>query len=236
MRRLVLYVLAMLMLVACATPAVQPEQGHERWREAIARFERAAASGSEPAAAVIFIGSSSIAGWSTLAQDLAPIPVIRRGFGGSKITDAAYYAESLVRADSPRAMVLFAGTNDITPGTTVQPGDIVRSFDEFVRKARLHHPEVPIYFIAITPSPLRWRAWPLAREANAAIRRYMEGRPDLRFIDFTDRLLGPDGTPDPRYYVADRLHMSPEGYAIWREVIRERLLSDIPDLAAAGGK
>src|SRR5205823_4450612 len=36
-----------------------------------------------PARAVLFIGSSSIRMWTTLAQDFPEIPVINRGFGGS---------------------------------------------------------------------------------------------------------------------------------------------------------
>ena len=32
---------------------------------------------------LLFVGSSSIRFWGELAQDMAPIPVIKRGFGGS---------------------------------------------------------------------------------------------------------------------------------------------------------
>ena len=36
---------------------------------------------------LLFVGSSSIRFWGELAEDMAPVPVINRGFGGSKIGD-----------------------------------------------------------------------------------------------------------------------------------------------------
>ena len=44
---------------------------------------------------------------------MAPLPVLRHGFGGAKLNDVVYYAERLVSAYRPRAVVVFAGTNDI---------------------------------------------------------------------------------------------------------------------------
>ena len=32
-------------------------------------------------------------------------------------------------------------------------------------------------------------------------------------------MLGADGQPKPDIYVADRLHMNPKGYALWREAV-----------------
>jgi hypothetical protein len=62
---------------------------------------------------IVFTGSSSITFWSTLEQDMNPLPVINRGFGGSRLNDVVYYAPRLVVAYRPRAVVLFAGTNDL---------------------------------------------------------------------------------------------------------------------------
>ena len=67
---------------------------------------------------LLFVGSSSIRFWGELAEDMAPVPVINRGFGGSKIGDVVHYADTLFQADNPRAIVIFVGTNDMTPQQT----------------------------------------------------------------------------------------------------------------------
>ena len=40
-------------------------------------------------------------------------------------------------------------------------------------------------------------------------------------------LLGENGQPDPENYRLDKLHLSDEGYAIWTEIIRTRLMRDL---------
>jgi hypothetical protein len=53
--------------------------------EAFARQDRLQ---PPPPHGVLFIGSSSIRAWSTLAEDFPGVPVINRGFGGSAIADS----------------------------------------------------------------------------------------------------------------------------------------------------
>src|SRR5262245_18276972 len=117
----------LLVLVSCVLvqPLLAAEQDNRddplRWEAAISEFEKAAALQPEPKDAVLFVGRSSIRRWSTLRADMAPIPVIQRGFGGSRLADATYYAERLVNVYRPRAVVLFSGTNDITPDHAKSP-------------------------------------------------------------------------------------------------------------------
>ena len=198
------------------------------WEHAIAAFDSKTQSGKLPADAIIFIGSSSIRLWASLREDMAPIPVIQRGFGGAKINDLVHYTERLVAAPSPRALVVFAGSNDIQPGAAKDPQMILDSFREFVSRARAVHADIPIYYIAITPTPRRWEIWPISRAANALIEDFAASQEGLQVIDTTAGLLGPDGSPDPDNYLFDNLHLGTEGYAIWAGIIRPRLLADFP--------
>ncbi len=50
---------------------------------------------------LLFVGSSSIRFWGELAEDMTPVPVINRGFGGSKIGDVVHYAETLFQQITP---------------------------------------------------------------------------------------------------------------------------------------
>ena len=48
----------------------------DAWEWAIARFEAEDRRQPPPRGAIVFTGSSSITFWKTLAQDMAPLPVI----------------------------------------------------------------------------------------------------------------------------------------------------------------
>ena len=125
------------------------------------------------------------------------------------------------------AVVVFAGTNDIHPGNTKPPEQLLATYQRFIAKVRADLPDAPIYYIAITPSPLRWEVWDIAQQANQLIAEYSEREPGLFVIDTGPSLLGADGTPNRDNYVFDGLHLSEAGYAIWTELIRERLLADL---------
>ena len=43
--------------------------------------------------------------------------------------------------------------------------------------------EIPIYYIAITPSILRWEVWPIAKQTNDLIEKFSSEDPLLHFID-----------------------------------------------------
>ena len=175
---------------------------------------------------LLFVGSSSIRFWDELAEDMAPVPVINRGFGGSKIGDVVHYADILFQADNPRAIVIFVGTNDMTPQRTKSVGTMTAGFSAMMLALRKQHPDVPVYYIAITPSPLRWVIWDEAVAVNEAIQTLISQMPNTRFIDTGEALIS-DGEPNPDNYVVDRLHLSAKGYDIWAEIIRSRLFSDL---------
>ena len=175
---------------------------------------------------LLFVGSSSIRFWGELAEDMTPVPVINRGFGGSKIGDVVHYAETLFQADNPRAIVIFVGTNDMTPQQIKSVGTMTAGLSTMMSALRKQHPDVPVYYIAITPSPLRWVIWDEAVSVNEAIQTLILQMPNTHFIDTGEALIS-DGEPNPDSYVFDRLHLSAKGYDIWAEIIRSRLFSDL---------
>ena len=201
------------------------------WEEDIRALEAATRGSFPPGEAVLFIGSSSIRFWDSLHVDMAPIPVIQHGFGGAKLNDVVYYADRLVSAYRPRSVVVFAGSNDITPSAAKTPEILLASYREFVGKVRQQQPDLPIYYIAITPSPRRWEVWSIAQTANALIVDFCATDDELHFIDTGPALLDSAGEADPPNYVFDKLHLSEKGYRIWTSIIRPRLLADMPEYA-----
>jgi len=197
--------------------AVRPD----RWEAEIAKLEKADRENPPPPGAVVFVGSSSVRRWKTLKEDFPGIPVINHGFGGSRIADCTRYIDRIVVPCRPRMVVLYAGDNDLAGRRT--PTQVFEDYREFVEQVRRKLPGVPIAYISIKPSPARRKYQEAMREANEMIRAYVVGEDDLIYIDVFTPMLGPDGTPRPELFVADRLHLSKQGYDLWREIVAPHL-------------
>jgi lysophospholipase L1-like esterase len=197
------------------------------WEASIRTFEEEDRRQPPAPGRIVFTGSSSFTLWSTMERDLAPLPVLNRGFGGARLQDVLRYAERLVLPYQPRAIVLFAGTNDIAWPKPATAQQVYEGYLAIIRCLQSRLPETSIYFVAITPTLARWEYWHIAREANRLIEARTRSDPRLRFIDLTDELLGPDGKPDRSLYRLDKLHPNQKGYQRWTAVIRPRLLADL---------
>jgi lysophospholipase L1-like esterase len=203
--------------LACPLVAAGPE----RWRKAIEAFEAADRANRPPQDAILFIGSSTIARWKTLAQDFPEQQVINRGFGGSQIADSVFYAERIVIAYRPRLIVLRAGGNDIQAGKT--PEQVAADFKAFVEKVRAKLPDARIAYLTIDATPSRRRNAEREKKANQLIRDYVAAGKNLDYIDTSGAMLGADGKPREELFVKDRLHFNAEGYKILASVVRSHL-------------
>lgn len=190
------------------------------WQSEIAAFAAIDRLDPAPADAVLFVGSSSIRLWHTLAADFPELPTINRGFGGSEIADSVYFAEQLIGPYRPRAIVMYAGGNDLADGKS--PEQVRDAFGAFVTQARRWAGEVPFAYLSIKPNLSRRRQLPQIRAANALIRACAQER-GVDFLDIHQHMLGADGEADPRWFDADGLHLNAEGYALWTGEVRDWL-------------
>jgi len=197
------------------------------WESTIKKFETQDRLQPPAKNSIVFVGSSSFTFWSTLEQDMAPFPVINRGFGGSRMQDVMKYVTRIVLPYHPRTVILFAGTNDIGDDKPDPARQIFDGYLDFVKQIQAALPEAIVYYVAITPTPARWKFWPIAAEVNRLIQEHTQNDPNLRFIDFTEKLLGVDGKPDRSLYKFDRIHPNRKCYAIWTAAIKSRLEADM---------
>ncbi|HEU4670260.1 MAG TPA: SGNH/GDSL hydrolase family protein [Dyella sp.] len=191
---------------------------HTVWNKDIAAFEAADRAQPQAPGAVLFIGSSSIRFWTTLASDFPEVRTINRGFGGSEINDSTWFADRIVAPYQPSAIVMYAGDNDIAAGDS--PAFVLKAFQDFVRKARSVDPGVPIAFIAIKPSMARKALLPQIREANEKIRDWAVAQPGVTYLDIFTPMLGADGQPQPKWFREDGLHMNRSGYELWIGIVK----------------
>jgi hypothetical protein len=84
------------------------------WERSIRIFEKEDRKKGVRKDPIIFTGSSSIAYWKSLTEDMAPLTVLNRGFGGSQISDVTHYIDRIIVPYRPKGIVFYAGENDIT--------------------------------------------------------------------------------------------------------------------------
>ncbi len=183
------------------------------WQKEIAVLVAGDVANPPPQHAVLFVGSSSIRLWTTLAQDFPGIPSINRGFGGSLIADSTRYVGRIVVPYHPNVIVLYAGDNDIAEHRT--SSQAIDAFKAFVARVRRDLPQVPIVFISIKPSVSRAALWSQMREANEGIAVWAKTQAKVIYLDVASKMLDPDGKPRPELLREDGLHMTPAGYTIW---------------------
>ena len=201
-----------------ATPAGEDPL---RWTEDVTRLAAQASTVERP---VVFLGSSSIRRWDSLPEDMAPLPVLNRGFGGSRIHDSVHWFDALVVPEDPRALVVFAGTNDLSGKEPRSPSWIASRFEALARLHKQRLPGVPLVYIAISPTPARAEHLQSVLATNRLIQARCSSDPDLVFVDTASALLDGAGRPDPRWFVEDRLHLNADGYAHWTATLRPVVL------------
>ncbi len=172
---------------------------------------------------VLFIGSSSFRLWKTMSDDLAPVPVVNRGFGGSTIPDVLYFANRLILPHQPKIIVFYCGENDLSSDDLSVKGG-VHNFKDFHKYLKKNLPEARLYFISIKPSVRREALWPKFQEANKSLEKYISRQKNYYFVDVSTSMLDADGKVLQDIFLDDNLHMNAKGYAIWIEKIKPLLL------------
>jgi lysophospholipase L1-like esterase len=188
-----------------------------RFADDIAAFEAADRRDPPAPGGILFVGSSTIRLWPSLANDFPGVAVVQRGFGGSEISDVVLYAPRIVLPYRPRLIVFYAGDNDLNAGES--PESVLRDYQSFVELVWRSLPETRIAFVSIKPSGSRWAIVDKMRRANELIRAYSARDPRLSYVDVFTPMLGPDGKPREELFIADRLHLSEQGYELWRQVL-----------------
>jgi lysophospholipase L1-like esterase len=211
---LVIVLLAALAAVCAADGYPDPT----RFEKAIAAFAAADSLRPPPQGAIVAVGSSSMRGWHRrIHEDLAPLTIVPRGFGGSTMKDVLHYANRVVLTHAPRAVLLYEGDNDVAAG--IDPQQIRSVFDSLVAEIRSSYPRPRIYVISVKPSPSRWHLWPAMAATNRLLRQACDQAGWLTFIDVAGPMLNDRGVPRPEIFRSDSLHMNDVGYDTWSDVV-----------------
>jgi len=205
--------------------------GADKWEKEIAAFEAKDKETPPPADGVVFAGSSTLRLWKTLAAEFPEVPVINRGFGGSRMPDLTRYADRIIIPYKPRLVVVYSGGNDINAKKT--PAELMASTVALDEKLRAALPDTTIVHVTLNPTIKRLEQEPQVREYNKLLAAYCAGKPKVVFIDTYSKMIGPDGKPQDKLLKVDKLHPSDEGYKRFAAAMKPAILKAYQD---AGGK
>lgn len=206
-------------LAGISLPAIA---SNNRWVSALKAFERIDRETPSERGSLLMVGSSSIARWTSADQDFAPLPVVRRGLGASRLDHMILFKDTLFAPHRPSVMVLYVGENDIAQGAS--PETVVRRLVELrAALADLPAGNVPHLFLSLKPSPARWRLWFEMQTANRLVSELAATTPGLTYVDVSGALLNAAGEPETGAFVADHLHLNAEGYRRWADLLRKTL-------------
>lgn len=188
-----------------------------RFEAEIQKFEVADKQKFPPKNAILFTGSSSIRMWETLERDMAPLPAINRGFGGSTIPEVIQYADRIVFLYAPQIIVLYCGENDIHEKAL--PQEVVQNFKIFVGMVKEKLPDTQVVFLSMKPSLSRWDEWRSFRVGNGMIEKFAASQDNIHYLN-VGRMMLKNEQPDSNIFIEDGLHMNEHGYARWTSLVK----------------
>ena len=212
-------VLLVLLCSPFVTLAEDAKPGFERWEPEIAAIGKRDAEQKVAPGTTVFVGSSSIRLWN-LKHSFPELATVNHGFGGSTIADVVHFVEPLVLKLEPKTIVFYSGDNDLGSKSAEQ---VHADFAALLKAIRARLPESKFVFVAIKPSPSRWKLFDKQKEANRLIQATLAKDEHAVFVDVVTAMLGNDGQPRAELFQKDQLHLNESGYALWNKLVLPEL-------------
>lgn len=169
---------------------------------------------------LVFYGSSTIRLWKNLAQDFPTWNTLNLGFGGAFIHSLNDYFDELFHHLTPKVLVLYLGGNDLTLGFSA--AKIVIEILNFIDRVHLKFPNTKILNVSIKPSFERQHELTKIKEINSQLREKTQKLAYVSQIEFYDSLME-NNRINEGYFLQDGLHLSPEGYKLLEQAIKQKL-------------
>ena len=189
-----------------------------RFKDAIDAFVEADKTNPPPKHSILFIGSSIFRQWTNLKEQMAPLPVFNRAFGGSQTADILEHMDSVVLPYEPKVIVYYCGSNDVNAKKSAT--EIADRFREFVERVGKKLPQTKILYVSINRAPQKQAKWDIVDEANKRVQEYCERNQHLGFIDVNPALFDNNGNPRLELYRDDKLHFLEPAYEEFTAIIK----------------
>jgi lysophospholipase L1-like esterase len=211
------------LIVLFCTNHIHAQTSPAFWNDIIA-FKKIDSADTPPTHNILFIGSSSFTMWKDVNTSFPGYSILNRGFGGSSLPDVIRYAYDIIFPYQPKQVVIYCGENDLANADSSSAEEVANRFKTLFGMIRTNLPNTHIAFVSIKPSPSRASIQGKVKDANKKIKAFIGIQKKAAFIDIYDAMLDTKGEMREELYIADRLHMRPAGYAIWKKAIQPYLI------------
>ncbi len=218
-----IYLFAFLLFLGC--DAVAQTICPPFWNE-ITHFKKEDKVSPPIKGSILFVGSSSFAKWTDVANYFPGYSIINRGFGGSSIPDVIRYAYDVILPYQPKQVVIYCGENDLAVSDSISANEVVLRFKTLFGIIRENLPLANIQFVSLKPSPSRKQLAPKMEAVNKEIKTFLNKKKNTGFIDVYQAMLDENGEARKELFLEDNLHMRPAGYDIWQKKIQPHLLKN----------
>jgi len=200
----------------------------QRFADQIATLETSLRQTPPEPGGILFYGSSTMVHWRAddlLQRQMAPLPVLSTGFGGSTADEALYYYGRLVLPVRPSILVYYEGDNDLGLGYTA--AEVLELTHRLFEWARQDLPGIRFLIIPVKDYP----AQDAPKEQLAALNRdfaeYATAQKDTWVADIGPVLQDEQGMTRLDIFEDDNTHYNLKGYqllAVQVKPILERLV------------
>ncbi len=172
----------------------------------------------------IFVGSSTFRLWPNLEGEFQDLHAVNRAFGGATIDEINHYVDRIVIPYKPSRIVFYAGTNDLANGDSAK--DVYSDFLEFERIVHKSLPNTKIYFVSVSPGPIRLKLQMQYDETNKLVSAEAARSHKFKFVDIRPVMYDSKGKLKEKLFGFDRLHMNKAGQDAWEPLIKSALTND----------
>ena len=187
----------------------------QRFADQVATLETSLRQTPPEPGGILFYGSSTMVHWRAddlLQRQMAPLPVLSTGFGGSTADEALYYYGRLVLPVRPSILVYYEGDNDLGLGYTA--AEVLELTHRLFEWSRQDLPGIRFLIIPVKDYP----AQDAPKEQLAALNRdfaeYATAQKDTWVADIGPVLQDEQGMTRLDIFEDDNTHYNLKGYQL----------------------
>ena len=161
---------------------------------------------------VLLVGSSTFKRWTNAVQDLSPLPITNRAFGGSQTSHQLMFFDQVVTPCHPQLIVWYCGSNDIK-GKKDAESILVRT-EEWISRVKQIDPATEILLVSVIRAPQKHRDAQIdvVDAVNRGYEEIARTKEGVFYVDVNPALQSLTGESRVELYVEDGLHLNVEGY------------------------
>jgi lysophospholipase L1-like esterase len=179
---------------------------------------RLAEAGSQATGGIVFVGSSIFHRWTSLASQMAPLPITNLAIDGTMTTDMLRMVDARVIPLRPKVVAYYCGSNDVDAGEPAPA--IVGRILQFVDRVAKALPDARVIFVSVNRAPEKQDRWDVVDEVNRQIQKYAAAHPRVEFVDVNPVLFNADGTSRLDLFMGDQLHLRPRAYEEFAKILK----------------